>query len=693
MSKRKISRKSIVPKTKGDRQPLKVLSSPPYFLKFLLIFLLLIATLILFWPVQNFEFINLDDSSYVYDNPQVKGGLTIKGLIWAFTNLKAAGLWHPLTWLSYMIDYEFYGLKAGGYHSTNVLLHIASTLLLFLVLERMTRAIWASGLVAALFALHPLHVESVVWVAERKDVLSTFFWMLTLWAYVLYTERPKLIRYLGVLVSFVMGLLSKAMLVTLPCVMLLLDYWPLGRFPNGQSISPWVSSNHQSIDRKSRGWFTHRFVLEKIPFFFLSAVLGFLTFLAQKRVEAVVSLESFPWEARLGNALVTYFNYIRKMIWPHPLAVFYPNPGILPMWQSVGAGLLIICGSILVVRAARKYPYLLLGWLWYLGTLVPVIGLVQVGLQGMADRFTYVPLIGLFIMIAWGVPDILAGWRYRKASLAISASLLLSIFMVVTSLQIRKWQDDITLFKHTLKVTNHNYLIHYNLGSALFRRGKNQEAIASYTEALRINPNYVEAHNNLGIALVQQGKIQEAIASYTEALRIDPNFVKAHNNLGIALAQQGKTQEAIASYTEALRIDPDYAEAHNNLGYVLFPQGKNQEAIAHFTEALRINPNFARAHINLGNALSQQGKVQEAIASYTEALRIDPDYVEAHNNLGIALAQQGKIQEAIYYFTEALRINPNYAEAHNNLRKALALQGKDPESYRPFHPSSSNQTR
>ena len=510
-------------KDKGNLPQIKELPSHRPVPKILISLFLILTTLVLFWPLGNYEFINFDDGEYVYGNPQVKAGLTLKGMIWAFTTTQT-GNWHPLTWLSHMVDCEFYGLSSGGHHLTNVLIHIASTLLLFLVLERMTRALWRSSLVAALFALHPLHVESVAWVAERKDVLSTFFWMLTLWTYVRYAERPKLNRYLAVLLSFVLGLLSKAMLVTLPCVMLLLDYWPLERFQFGGPRGDGNRAGRKSMNRDDPRAFSHRFVLEKVPFFALSAVSSVVTFLAQQSVGAVRPLEWFPLGPRIANALVSYLSYIGKMIWPHPLAILYPYPGILSLWQVVGAGLVLVCVSVWAVRASRKHPYLGVGWLWYLGTLVPVIGLVQVGVQATADRYTYVPLIGLFIMIAWGVPDILAGWRYRKTVLAISAGVLLSILMPVTRLQIQKWHDPITIFTHTLKVTTRNYLIHNNLGVALADRGKNQEAMAHYTEALRINPNYAEAYNNLGNALARQGKKPEAIAYYKEALRIDPHY-------------------------------------------------------------------------------------------------------------------------------------------------------------------------
>ena len=685
MSRLETQRKVIIQRTKGRGDPpqRKLPSFRRHVLKFLIALFLIVSIFAVFWQVRTHEFLKYDDQIYVTDNPHVKAGLTLKGILWAFTATHA-GNWHPLTWLSHMLDCQLYGLRPAGHHLTSLVFHIASALLLFLVLSQMTGTLWRSGFVAALFAFHPLHVESVAWAAERKDVLSAFFWMLTMWAYVRYAERPGLNRYLLVLLWFVLGLLSKPMLVTLPFVLLLVDYWPLGRFQFGQPSGHHKLSTHNSKDTGDQRSFALRLVLEKVPFFALAAVSSFLTFLAQRGGGAVASLGLLPLETRVANALVSYVSYIGKMIWPYRLAVFYPYPETFPMWQVAGAGLLLGCVSFLVILAARRRPYLMVGWLWYLGTLVPVIGLVQVGEQAMADRYTYMPLIGLFIMIAMGVPDMLSGWRYRRIGMAISAGLLLSIFMIVTWLQVRYWQNGVTLFEHSLEVTANNSISQFSLGIALDDQGKTDEAIAHYTEALRIKPDNVEAHYNLGIALAQRGKNQEAVAHFTEALQIKPDHANAHNNLGLILAQQGKTPEAIAHYKEALRIDPNNADAHNNLGIILGRQGKTQEAIAHYTEALRIDPDNADAHNNLGIILAQQGKNGEALAHFTEALRIKPDYAEVYNNLGIILAQQGKNQEAIPHFIKALQIKPDYANARNNLGLALARQGKNQEAIAYF---------
>jgi protein O-mannosyl-transferase len=672
VSKHKVQRQGVTQRTKDRVHPpqANVLSWRNDLLKLCIILFLIGAPLAVFWQVQSHEFVNFDDDVYVTKNPHVQAGLTLESLSWAFATTRG-GNWHPLTWLSHMLDCQLYGLKPAGHHLTSLVFHIVSTLILFLVLRRMTGALWGSSVVAALFALHPLHVESVAWVAERKDVLSTFFWMLTMGAYIRYVERPKLGRYLLAFLSFALGLMSKPMLVTLPFVLLLLDYWPLRRIQFGQR-----AGNRKSDIR--------RLVLEKVPFFALSAVSSLVTFFAQRSGGAVGSLEALPLATRMANALVSYVSYIGKMIWPSHLAVFYPYSDMLPTWQVAGAGLLLVSLSVLVILAASRRPCLTVGWFWYLGTLVPVIGLVQVGAQAMADRYTYVPSIGLFIMMAMGVPPLLGGWRYRRVILATSTGLVLSIFMIVTWLQVRYWRDGVTLFEHSLEVTSNNYVILNNLGVALSERGKNEEAASRFRESLQIMANNPEAHNNLGIALAKLGKIQEAITHYTEALRIKPHDAEAHNNLGVALAAQGKIQEAITHHTEALRIEPLDAEAHNNLGVALGKQGRMQEAITHFGEALRIKPDYADAHYNLGSALATQGKNQEAIVHYTEGLRIKADYAEAHNNLGVALAKQGRMQEAIAHFGEALRIKPDYADAHYNLGGALSAHGKNQEAIAHF---------
>jgi protein O-mannosyl-transferase len=660
MSKRKSKRKIEAQRTRDDRKLQKVKREPRRRsgLGLWIALFLVVVTFAGFLQVINHGFLNYDDSAYVTENRQVQSGLTPQGVVWAFRTMYAAN-WHPLTWLSHMLDCQLYGLNPGGHHLTSLIFHTLSTLLLFFVLKRMTGKAWMSGFVAALFAVHPLHVESVAWVAERKDVLSTFFWMLTIWMYVRYVEKPGLRRYLPVLLSFALGLLSKPMLVTLPFVLLLLDYWPFGRFQFGEAIVIHEADGPmKSGDRKTAAL---RLVGEKVPLFLLAALSSIITFVAQQRGGAVVSVESYSIGIRIANALLSYITYIQKMLWPSHLAIFYPYLDTFSMWKVVGSGLLLVCLSTLVIRDARKRPYLLVGWFWYLGTLVPVIGLVQVGSQAMADRYTYVPLIGLFIIIARGVPNLLGRWRHNRVLLPILAGLLLSILIIMTRLQVQHWQNDVTLFKHAVEVTVDSHLAHTNLGSALFRQGKYQEAIPHYEEALRIKPGSAEPHNNMGLALVRLGKQQEAIVHWEEALRIDPDFADAHNNLGTALSQMGKYQEAVRHYREALRIKPNSADARNNLGGEMKRLGRYEEAMTHFTEALRIKPDYAEAHGNLGNTFADLGRVEEAIAQYNEALRIKSNFAEVRLSLGLAYLRIGNRDSATKEYEILKKINPGLA--------------------------------
>jgi tetratricopeptide (TPR) repeat protein len=585
---------------------------------------LIAVNLIVYASVWHHEFVDYDDRAYVTENAVVSGGLTWHGVAWAFTTGDEAN-WHPLTWLSHMLDVQLYGLSPGPHHLTNLLFHIASTLLLFGLLHRMTGALGRSAFVAGLFAVHPLHVESVAWVAERKDVLSTLFWMLALWAYVEYVRRPQLLRYLLVLLFFALGLMAKPMLVTLPFVLLLLDFWPLGRVALGPNPEDRVPPRN---GRSTPG----HLVWEKIPLLALSIVSSVVTLIVQRRGRAVIGLDAIPLKLRVANALVSSVAYIGKMLWPTRLAVLYPYARSLPGWWVAGALVGLMGVSVAVIWAGRRHPYLPVGWLWYLGTLVPVIGLVQVGHQAMADRYTYVPLIGLFVIVAWGVPDLLVRCRLRRIALP-AAGLVILGYAITARGQLQYWENSTALWTHALEVTTGNYIAHNNIGLILARQGRNDEAICEFLEVLWINPDYAEAHNSLGIILAGQGKLDEAIAHYSEALRIKPDYAEAYNNLGIALARLGRTGEAIDELSEALRINPDLVEAHNNLGIALATQGKLDEAIAHYTEALRIKPDYAEAHNNLGVALAREGRTGEAINELSEALRIKPDYQEARHSL------------------------------------------------------------
>jgi Tfp pilus assembly protein PilF len=575
---------------------------------FICLFLLL-ATLVVFSPVYHHSFLHLDDDLYITNNPNVQQGLSGESIKWAFTSTHA-GLWIPLTWLSLMLDFELFGLKAGGYHLNNLFFHLANTILLFFLFKRMTGGLWRSAFVAALFALHPLRVESVAWVVERKDVLSTFFFLLSIHSYVRYTEHNRIsFAYVLALFLFSLSLMAKPMLVTLPCLLLLLDYWPLGRFDFIKS-DPHAYQEAVAAQSSPKTPIIARLLIEKIPFFPLSLICSIATLLAQRSFGALSSLQALPLRARLANALVSYLEYIRKMFWPHDLAVLYPYPlETLPQWKVAGAGLLLGGVTIFALWSARRgYRYLLAGWLWYLVGLLPVIGLIQAGPQAMADRFTYVPLIGLFLMISWSVPDLIGNWRPRRVILSISAGLVLALLMVTTHFQLKHWRDSISLFEHTLRVTDNNGVMHNNLGVVFIEQGRFAEAIPHFTKALQIRPKDVKAHINLAVSLAHLGELQKAKEHYLLVLELEPHHAGAHNNLGNVLLIQGRVDEAAVEFSKALDIDGDYAEAHNNLGVILARQKRFAEAIEHFREALRINPHYPQARRNLDRTLRQIAK-------------------------------------------------------------------------------------
>jgi Flp pilus assembly protein TadD len=587
----------------------------------------------------SFPFITLDDKFLILRNTALQGGLSLSGLRWAFTTDMDAG-WIPLTWLSRMLDVSLFGMDAGKHHLANVLFHLLNALLLFHVLRKMTGKTWESGFVAALFAVHPLHVESVAWVTERKDVLGAFFWMLSIGAYARYAERPGVVRYGLVVLIFSLGLMSKAILVTLPFVLLLLDYWPLGRLrPSGEprgdgDVSP-------SFDPASPG----RLLVEKVPLFVLSAAVSVVTFLAQKNIGAVVPLGATPLWVRAGNALQSYAAYLRKAAWPSDLAVFYPHPLTnLSLWKTAAAGLFLCLVTALVVRQARRRGWLAVGWFWYLGTLVPVIGLVQVGGPGMADRCAYIPLIGVYVMVAWGMGESAARFGIPKPATAAVAVVWLLALLACAWVQVGYWRSDTLLFRRALVVTKDNWMAHNSLGEAAHEAGRDEEAVAHYREALRIWPGSPEVHNDLGVALFKLGRHGEAISHFREALRIRPGHPEAHNNLGVHLSDIGRDEEAVAHYREALRIRPDYAEAHHNLGMALARSGMSGEATGHLRRAVRLRPDYAEAHNNLGVLLARQGAYSEAVSEFREALRLKPDYAGARHNLDRALEDSGLVR-------------------------------------------------
>lgn len=669
------------------------------FSKLLVCLCLALVTVAIYAPVYHYQFVNLDDDKYITGDADVVRGFTFEGLGRAFTHFHFCN-WHPVTTLSQMLDCQLWGPDAGGHHLTNVFFHTVNAVLLFLVLGNMTGATWRSALVAALFAWHPLHVESVAWISDRKDLLSAFFLMLTLGSYTWYVRRPQWHRYLLALTCYTLGLMSKATLVPLPLLLLLLDYWPLGRLSFGGSTG---------LSRE-----TPRplpvLIREKLPFCALAGVFSVVAFFAQQSGGALSSLEKLSFSNRLANALLNYVVYILKTLWPTDLAIPYPIHLDLSLWKVLGSGLAIVLTTTLIVRARRRSVFLAVGWFWYLIALLPVIGLVQVGMQTMADRYTYVPSVGIFIAVVWGMGEALTRWRLPKTLAVLGAALVLVTCMILTRNQLSYWQDSETLLRHTIAATKNNAFACYDLGCYLESKGQIPEAMENYRLAVRISPNYAkslnnigkiltdEAHfdeameyfnralrinpdypaalNNLGAALAGKRQFTEAMTMYEKALRLDPNFVHARHNLGVALEAEGRWEEAVGQYTEALRLKPDYWQAHNNLGYLLMLHGRRDEAVPHFLESLRLNPKQPDAHFNLGNALAIQQKYEEAVVHFAECLKLSPNYAPAHKNLGMALARLGRREEAISHLQEAIRLKPDYEEAMQQLR-ALGAQKEE----------------
>jgi len=591
------------------------------------------AALFVYWPVQGFDYILYDDNLYITENRQVQTGLTLNSIAWAFRT-DWSGNWHPLTWLSHMLDIELYGLNPSGHHWTSLLWHIANTMALFILLIRMTGLIGRSAFVAALFALHPLHVESVAWIAERKDVLCAFFWILTLWAYHYYTLRPSLLRYLWILPPFMLGLLSKPMIVTLPFVLLLMDWWPLRRikarkgFEKRQEVKPVPLV---------------LLAVEKIPLFLLSVASGIITVIVQTGSGAVKSFEWLPLEVRAANALVSYILYIKKMLWPLDLAVFYPHPGMPSPWLLVTAISLLMILTLLVIVSRHRAPYLLTGWFWYLGTLVPVIGIVQVGSQAMADRYTYIPLIGIAIMAAWGIPECTERFSERgKHARTAAAVLLLFFFGTLSHIQAGYWRNSVTLFKHALTVTSSNSIAHNNLGVALSRGGSLEEAAGHYREALRIRPRYTDAHLNLGNYFYYRKSYDQAIHHYSIALEQRPEYAPANRNMGMTLEALSRYDEAILQFQEALRKDPGDEESDLYIGDVLIGKGEYEKAIRHFQGMLQRNQRSAEVYNDLGVAMLRSGQVEMSVIQFRKALAIRPDFMKARENLELALRRKDK---------------------------------------------------
>jgi protein O-mannosyl-transferase len=620
--------------------------------------ILALITLALYFPALDHGFVEYDDQQYVTDNPHVQAGLTWRGFVWAFGF--HAGNWHPLAWLSHMADAQFFGARAWGHHLTSILLHTANTLLLFALLKKISGYIWRSAAVAALFAWHPLHVESVAWVAERKDVLCAFFWLLTLLAYAEFaslgkTKNSRKMFYGATLLAFSCALMAKPMAVTLPFVLLLLDFWPLKRLQNFR-----------------------RSLVEKIPFLLLSAMGCWLTLQAQ--AIAIVSTGGLTITQRLAHTLVAYDHYFWALFFPVNLAVYYPYVLDLNSGTIFISGLVLVMVTLVAMLNWQARPWILFGWLWFLGTLVPVIGLVQVGDQAWADRYTYLPLVGLFVPLVWLAVETVKSKKFLSV-VAISASVAM---LATSSLQLSHWKNTWTLFDHANKVTQENYMAITVLASQLAKQKKFDEAIGLYNQALSYKPTFPETHFFLGNAFDELNRPDEAVAEYQKALWFKPMQEQTHIFLGIVLGKQKKYDAAITNYEAALKITPDSAPAHNNLARILHTQGKFDEAIGHYRAALEVDPKLAIAHNNLGILLLQKNELAEGTAQLREALRLNPTNAETMFNLALALNQQSQWSEAADFFAQTVPANMPNPKAHYEFGRALQHEKKIREAMREF---------
>jgi len=635
----------------------------------------------------GFDFVDYDDQIHVINNPMVPGGLTWNGIKWAFTT-SHAGYWCPLTWISFMLDRDIYGMRAAGFHLTNVLLHIANTLLLFWVLRRYSNALYPSFFAAAIFGLHPLHVESVAWVTERKDVLSTLFWMLTIMAYLRYLELRTLRRYAVILLVFSLGLMVKPMLVTLPFVLLILDYWPLRRlsassFRLGSTKLTTSPSGQADGLERADGVGLHWLIIEKIPLLILSVISSSVTFVAQKTGGSVVDLSIFPLGYRIGNALVSYGDYILKMFYPMELAVFYPHPAAgLEDWKIAASAACLFTITIVVILLEHR-RYLLAGWLWYLGTLVPVIGIVQTGRQAMADRYTYIPLIGLFIMLVWFAADIIGKWRYRAVVVGITGTVLISTLAVLTFKQVGYWRDTMTLFTHTSAITKGDYLAHSLLATRYAQSGDFDKARSELEMAMRMNVNEIDVLYNIANSLAVLGRTDEANVYYNKILAITPGDPDTYIALASMETDKHNFERAIDLYRKALEYHPESGDLHGRLGSLFYQMGQVDQAISELETAVKLKED-SKLYGNLGVAVSSKGQVQRAIQCYEKAIQLDSSNAEAHYNFGNLYLAQDKPAQAADEYVKAIKAKLNYSKAYGNLGLALSFMGKYDDAVEKF---------
>lgn len=619
---------------------------------------LIAATAVVYVQVAAFPFVNLDDAPYVYENHFVKDPITLKSLNWAFTTYHAAN-WHPLTWVSHMVDCRVYGTQhPGGHHVTNLLLHIANALLLFVLLQRLMGHVWRSAFVAALFALHPLHVESVAWVSERKDVLSTLFWMLTMLAYVAYVRRPGIGRYALVCVMYALGLMAKPMLVSLPLLLLLLDWWPL-----------------QRLSQKGQGLL--RLVIEKAPLFGLAAGSCVITCIAQLHSDAAQTLDAIPMSVRVANTFVSYAVYIVKMLWPRNLSIFYPHPNnLLPVWQVAASGVAFAAVTAIATALRRRAPYVLVGWLWYVVALIPVIGLVQVGGQGFADRYTYIPLIGVFTIAAWGVPEMLSRMPAKAGNAAIGgvSAVIVVVLAASTWIQLGTWKDSETLARNALKVSDGHNLVRVFVAGTLDEKGKSEEALDVLLQADPGEPGIARVHNSIGRIMVAKNKLDEAELHFRKAIRIQPGMQNAHTNLGALLQQRGESRQAMEEFELAADLDPWYAQPHYNMGALLETAGNTEAALAEYERAVVIDPERADARCRAATIKLGQGLTDEALSLAEDAIYVDPSRAEAYYIAGCVLRQQGDCDSALGRLRQAVRLRPKWGPPHCSIAMALYMK-------------------
>lgn len=623
------------------------------------VFLIALAWIV-FGQSLRFEFINFDDGDYVVKNPIVARGLTPAGILWAFTHLHA-GNWHPVTWISHMLDAQLYGLRPGGHHLSNVLIHAATAILLFLVLRQMTGALWRSAFVAAVFAIHPLRVESVAWVAERKDTLSGLFFMLTMAAYIRYARRSSAGSYGLLLLSLALGLMAKPMLVTAPFVLLLLDYWPLHRLrkPGDAKKTP-----------------LRRLALEKLPLLILVAASGALTLLAQKT--AIQPLTHLPGMTRLSNVIISYAVYIRQMFWPLDLTAYYPLRVEDIDASQVLLSFLLLVGISVIVFIHRRRRYLVTGWLWYLVMLVPVIGILQVGNQAHADRYTYLPQIGLYLAVTWGAVDLCANWRHRSLVLGVLATVVLAALTFAARIQTSHWRESESLWRYTLARTSNNAMAELNLGEALHKKGRVDEAIAHLEKSVEIQPGYATNHGSLGIALLTKGRRDEAFAHLRKSLELNPEQAPIHSSLGVALLDLGQPEESLAHLQKAVEIDPNDSDAHYNLGNTLLQMGRASQAIVEYERALTVDPRDTQALNNLAwllatspDALIRDGAKAVELAERADSLTEHRSPVISAT-LAAAYAEAGRFDDAIKAGRHALQL----ATDDGNISRADSIRAQ-----------------